>query len=613
MDCAEYQGLIAVPWRPLPWRMLARAAPLRSRRRALAAAAVLSAGVASWLMPAAASALPSFTWTGEGSNISGSGQWSEPNDWQAKSAPSGAAETLIFPLLSSEACAGPMPIDPCYFTENDLSSLTTNAITIEDDAERLAYEGFVGAYRLTGNSLTLGAGGLTETAAPAHEAITVLELPLILAAPQTWSLTDAALITRGSTSAQDGDVSGQSSALAINLSHGSELDVGPFKSIETGDVTITGGDPAASGVNAPLNGEVSLRSLGGPDSLNGNDGNTFQLTDAALGSFGGRVGPLTVTGGDVAVEVGLTVAGNLTFDAASVLEMDIYGTLSSELRATGTVDLNTAQLLLNDVGQAMGPQGCYPQLSDVTYTLISTTGAVKGTFAGLPDGSTVELNCQYPEASPEAPGITPTVVLHYTEKTVTATVASVGVTPAQEIAARKQAAEETATKNRAAEEAAKKTAEAAEAAEAAAKKKAAESAASEAAKKKATEETLRVQISASLNSDLLPAGKEAKRTALLKTGRFTFAFASPSPGMLAISWFDVPKGARLAAHAQPVLVASASARFTAASTRQVTIKLTSKGKRLLKHKRQLELVAKATFTPPSASAIVVTRPFVLKS
>ena len=455
-----------------------------------------------------------------------------------------------------------------------------------------------------------GAGGLTETAAPAHEAITVLELPLILAAPQTWSLTDAALITRGSTSAQDGDVSGQSSALAINLSHGSELDVGPFKSIETGDVTITGGDPADSGVNALLNGEVSLRSLGGPDSLNGNDGNTFQLTDAALGSFGGRVGPLTVTGGDVAVEVGLTVAGNLTFDAASVLEMDIYGTLSSELRATGTVDLNTAQLLLNDVGQAMGPQGCYPQLSGVTYTLISTTGAVKGTFAGLPDGSTVELNCQYPEASPEAPGITPTVVLHYTEKTVTATVTSVGVTPAQEIAARKQAAEETATKNRAAEEAAKKTAEAAAAA---AKKKAAESAASEAAKKKATEETLRVQISASLNSDLLPAGKEAKRTALLKTGRFMFAFASPSPGMLAISWFDVPKGARLAAHAQPVLVATASARFTTASTRKVTIKLTSKGKRLLKHNRQLKLVAEATFTPPSASAIVVTRPFVLKS
>jgi hypothetical protein len=609
VDCAEYQGLVAVPRRPLPWRMLARAAPLRSRRRALAAAAVLSAGVASWLMPAAASALPSFTWTGEGSNISGSGQWSEPNDWQAKSAPSGAAETLIFPRLSSEACAGPIPIDPCYFTENDLSSLTTNTITIEDDAERLAYEGFVGAYRLTGNSLTLGAGGLTETAAPAHEAIAVLELPLILAAPQTWSLTDAALITRGSTSAQDGDVSGQSSALAINLSHGSELDVGPFKSIETGDVTITGGDPAASGVNAPLNGEVSLRSLGGPDSLNGNDGNTFQLTDAALGSFGGRVGPLTVTGGDVAVEVGLTVAGNLTFDAASVLEMDIYGTLSSELRATGTVDLNTAQLLLNDVGQAMGPQGCYPQLSGVTYTLISTTGAVKGTFAGLPDGSTVELTCQYPEASPEAPGITPTVVLHYTEKTVTATVASVGVTPAQEIAARKQAAEETAAKNKAAEETAKKTAEAA-----AAKKKAGESAASEATKRKAAEEALLLgRISASLNSHLTPAAKGAKRTALLKTGGFTFAFVATSPGTLAISWFEVPKGARLAAHAQPVLVATASARFTTASTRKVTIKLTSKGKRLLKHNRQLKLVAEATFTPPSASAIVVTRPFVLKS
>jgi hypothetical protein len=608
VDCAEYQGRVAVPRRPLPWRMIDWAAPPRSRRCVLAAAAALSAGMASWLMPAAASALPSFTWTGEGSSISGSGQWSDPNDWQAKLAPSGAADTLSFPLLSSKACAGPMPVEPCYFTENDLPSLTTSAITIEDHAERVAAGGLVGAYRLAGNSLTLGAGGLTETGAPAHEAVAVLELPLVLGAPQTWSLTDAALITRGSSGGQDGDVGGQSSALAIRLSHGSELDIEPFKSIETGDVTITGDDPAASGRKSPLNGEVSLRGFIGPTSLNGNDGNTVQLTDAALSSYGGRVGSLNVTGGDVGVELGLTVVGQLTLDTASVLEMVVYGTYSSEITATGTVDLSTAELVLNDVGQAAGETPCIPQLPGHSFTLISTTGAVKGTFAGIPDGGIVELACQYAEASAEAPGVAPTVVINYAEKAVIATVATAGVTPAEEIAARRRAAEESAVNRKDAEEVAKK------AAEEAAKKKAAEGAAAEAAKRKAMEEALtRGRISASLTSRITPVGQGAKRTALLKAGGFTFAFVAASPGTLAISWFQVPKGARLAGHALPVLVATGSARFIAASTRQVTIKLTSKGKRLLKHSRQLKLVAKATFMPPSGSAIVVTRPCVLRS
>jgi len=576
----------------------------------LAAAALLSAGVALWLMTSAASALPVFTWTGEGSSISGSGQWSDSNDWQAKAAPSGVADTLIFPVLSSEACVGPMQIDPCYFTENDLPSLTTNAITIEDHAERVAAGGYVGAYRLGGNSLTLGAGGLTETGGPAHEAIAILELPLVLAAPQTWSLTDAAIITRGSTSGQEGDVSGQSSALAINLSHGSELHVEPFKSIETGDITITGGDPAASGLNASLNGEVSLGAFGGPTSLNGSDGNAVQLTDAALSSFGDSVGSLTVTGGDVGVEDSLAVAGKLTLDAASALELDFFdGTGSAKITATGTVDLNAAQLVLNDVGQLTGPQFCDQLPPGESYTLISTTGTVKGAFAGIPDGGTAELACQYIDASAEAPGVPPTVVIDYTDKAVIATVATAGVSPAEEIAARSRAAEESAAKTKAAEEAARKTAQE----EAAKTKKAAEGAASEAARRKAIEEMLREQISASLNSHLTPSGREAKRTALLRAGGFTFTLLAPAPGTLVISWTLAPKGVRPVGRLRPVLVATASVRFTAAGTRQVTIKLTANGRHLLKHHRQLKLVAKATFTLPSESAIVAIRPFVLRS
>jgi hypothetical protein len=184
---------------------------------------------------------------------------------------------------------------------------------------------------------------------------------------------------------------------------------------------------------------------------------------------------------------------------------------------------------------------------------------------------------------------------------------------AEEEATRKHAEEEAAAHKRAEEEAAaRKHAEE----EATAKKRAGEAATKHAeeeaaAHKHAEEVALTAQITSALTSQLAPRGKGAKIANVLKAGAYTFSFSALAAGSVVISWYEVPKGAHLSA-ARPILVATGTATAAKAGVVKVKIKLTTKGKQLLRHARSVKLTAKGSFTPTGKAAVVAFKTFTIK-
>jgi hypothetical protein len=64
--------------------------------------------------------------------------------------------------------------------------------------------------------------------------------------------------------------------------------------------------------------------------------------------------------------------------------------------------------------------------------------------------------------------------------------------------------------------------------------------------------------------------------------------------------------------AHPVLVATGTANAVVAGTLKIKIKLTTKGKQVLRHANGLKLTAKASFTRTGKAAVVVFKTFTLK-
>lgn len=130
----------------------------------------------------------------------------------------------------------------------------------------------------------------------------------------------------------------------------------------------------------------------------------------------------------------------------------------------------------------------------------------------------------------------------------------------------------------------------------------------------ATAPAVAQQTLIALRKQLTPSGKAATIAALRKSRAFHLKFKALSPGKAVVSWYHVPKGAKLAKKdkPKPVLVATGKATFTAAGTKTITVRLTSAGKRLLKRAKKLKLTARGTFTPTGKSTVSATKTFTLK-
>ena len=163
---------------------------------------------------------------------------------------------------------------------------------------------------------------------------------------------------------------------------------------------------------------------------------------------------------------------------------------------------------------------------------------------------------------------------------------------------------------RAAEEAAKKHAEE----EAAAAAKRAEEA-KRALEAKHAEEALNDATLKLLGQQITPSGKNAKIARVLTLSGFTLTFKANQAGKLTIDWYEVPRGAKLASHAKhkpkPVLVGSGQVTFTAAGVKKVKIKLTSAGKKLLRHASNQPLTAEGVFVTTKGTRLEVKKAFVL--
>jgi hypothetical protein len=120
---------------------------------------------------------------------------------------------------------------------------------------------------------------------------------------------------------------------------------------------------------------------------------------------------------------------------------------------------------------------------------------------------------------------------------------------------------------------------------------------------------------AALASALVPSGKAASITAILRAGGFTYSVVPPGAGTLATNWWFLPPGARLARRkaAKPILVASGHLRFFFGAGRsKLKVKLTSAGRRLLKHATRLKLTSQASFAPTGSALVRKKKAFTLK-
>jgi hypothetical protein len=382
----------------------------RQRRRSVLLAFALT--ICAFAFAASSAAAANFTWSGAAAV--GEGKWSNAANWEGGPVPSGSVGTLTFATLTSGACTAKPATATCYTSENDVSGLSAAELSVAIGGN---------TYIIYGKPITLGAGGLKATTSSVSGGSSCIEMPISLSSSQTWSVDGNEKFGELKVAELKG-----SSSWNVQLSHGGQLHFAgcnPTKAeVEVGPVKVTGTNPSAQPYQ---NGNIELPA----GNLNSSNGNPVEIVDAALSYGGGEgsatrsVGPLSVAGGEI--DVGgfglvpagaIAVAGSVTLDSATRVGLSINGTGTTagsdyaQISATGAIKLESAALRLQTAGE------CHSLKVGDVYMLVTTPGTLTGTFAGVPDGTTVSVGC--------FGGTPPTVKINYTEHTVTATVQTAG-------------------------------------------------------------------------------------------------------------------------------------------------------------------------------------------
>ena len=104
-------------------------------------------------------------------------------------------------------------------------------------------------------------------------------------------------------------------------------------------------------------------------------------------------------------------------------------------------------------------------------------------------------------------------------------------------------------------------------------------------------------IGSALTQALTPSGPAASISAILKAGGYGQPVVMPIAGTLKVAWYYVPRGAHLASVAKPIAVAQASKTFAGPASATLNLRLTARGRTLLKMSKRLKLTAVGTFAP----------------
>lgn len=114
------------------------------------------------------------------------------------------------------------------------------------------------------------------------------------------------------------------------------------------------------------------------------------------------------------------------------------------------------------------------------------------------------------------------------------------------------------------------------------------------------------KIRALLVKALAAHGSGARIGALLKHGGYSFWFAAPSPGRLAMWWDHSAK------HGKTVLVASVTVAFHKVGSARINLVLTGQGRKLLNGASKVKLTARGRFTPVRQRTTRATKTLTLK-
>ena len=113
----------------------------------------------------------------------------------------------------------------------------------------------------------------------------------------------------------------------------------------------------------------------------------------------------------------------------------------------------------------------------------------------------------------------------------------------------------------------------------------------------------RAVIARSLRRLLIPAGRAGRIGALLRTGRYRFAFTAPAAGRMTIAWYSQPQ--RRARRSRTLLAAGAHRFRATGQPEYIGVKLTAAGKDALRHGTR-RLTARVQFVPASGTPVTVT-------
>lgn len=544
------------------------------------------------LLPAApVLAAPDYTWSGEG--VSGAEAWSNGANWQGGSAPvaSSAIGTLSFPTLGRSSCFVAMPAEACYTTTNDLTGLSVNELQL-DNADN--------HYTLGGDGFSLGSGGLVTTNFSGSGGFAVVTAPIELSASQTWNVSSGP--GGGDGLSINGVLSGSTANLTVQLHDAGYFDMGGFSPNDTdsevGDVIV-----------AAQPGERDLPFIL-DDGLNDQDGNsltvqelTFDPNDVAIGPLISEASTIELGSSLPEARAGTLETGSVSLDSTSELRLNLAeeatgtepGIDYSELRASGNVELGDATLRL--VGN-----NCPDPPAGQVITLISSTGSLNGTFAGVPNGGTIAALCGF------APKYRITYNTSTEPQTVTAT--ALGETEYPEPPHETSKGSETPPSKETHEITTTTTSSTSTTETLPSESGGAHSTTTSTTTTAMTHAVTTAQLKATLARELVPA--HASAASLLKHGGLTLPVRTLEPGTLQVQWYETGSGAKAASKskARSVLVAAGKVRFSAAGSKALKLVLTTQGKKLLKHvkhRRRLKLEAKETFKPNSGGAVSVNK------
>jgi hypothetical protein len=114
------------------------------------------------------------------------------------------------------------------------------------------------------------------------------------------------------------------------------------------------------------------------------------------------------------------------------------------------------------------------------------------------------------------------------------------------------------------------------------------------------------QIRALLRTEITPDGKAARIRRLLKKRGYRLRFRALTAGTAKVRWYRPRKGHKA------VLIATGRHRFATAGSATFKVRLTSAGRRQLRHAKRLRLTAKGTFTPATGGPVSASRRFTLR-